>query len=290
MAESGASVGVSGAAEPAVLHYLSPPPEERLRLWRQWHVALGMDGSVMHDDMDAFLILPKEPIQLIKIDYVHGYNAIYGCTMCQDNPHQGDYTTDVLVSCTKGYVAQRLIHLVRHCKAFLSSKAASPRPVPKMRWAMKARAKQRPSPRGMQTGSKSPVDGAGDPVAGKRPHSATLLWLRERQLCPWDQNKGSRNDIRAKTYLEGSSMRREEYACNLWRRAEPSGTFREDQASMSRAEKDPVTWFNSLCASQQQTLMAIVRRTAESRRLDGGAGVLPVVGKRHCEVLQQRRC
>ena len=133
MAESGASVGVSGAAEPAVLHYLSPPPKERFRLWREWHVALGMDGSVMYDGMDAFLILPKEPIQLIKIDYVHGYNAFYGCTMCQDNPNEVDYTTDVLVSCAKGYVAQRLIHLARHCKAFLSSKAASPRPVPKMR-------------------------------------------------------------------------------------------------------------------------------------------------------------
>ena len=84
-------------------------------------------------------------------------------------------------------------------------------------------------------------------------------------------------------------MSREEYACNLWRRAEPSGTCREAQASMSRADKDPVAWFNSLCASQQQSLMAIVGRTAKSRRLDGGAGFLPVAGKTRCEVLEQRR-
>ena len=127
---------------------------------------------------------------------------------------------------------------------------------------MKARAKQRPSPRGMQTGSQSPADGAGDPVAGKRPHSATLLWLRERQLCLWHQNKRSRNDIRAKTYLEGSSMSREEYACNLWRRAEPSGTRREAQAAMSRADKDPVAWFKSLCDGEQESLMAMVESTA----------------------------
>ena len=125
MAESGASVGVSGAAEPAVLHYLSPPPAERLRLWKQWHVALGLDGSVMHDNMDAFLILPEVPIKLIKIDYVHGYHALFGCTICQDKPNEDDYATDVLVSCIKGYVAQRLIHLVRHCKAFLSSRDAA---------------------------------------------------------------------------------------------------------------------------------------------------------------------
>ena len=52
-------------------------------------------------------------------------------------------------------------------------------------------------------------------------------------------------------------MRREEYARNLWRRAEPSGTWREAQASMSRADKDPVAWFKSLCDSQQQSLMAM---------------------------------
>ena len=52
-------------------------------------------------------------------------------------------------------------------------------------------------------------------------------------------------------------MRREEYACNVWRRAEPSGTRREAQASMSRADKDPVAWFKSLCDSQQQSLMAM---------------------------------
>ena len=127
---------------------------------------------------------------------------------------------------------------------------------------MKARAKQRPSPRGMQTGSQSAADGAGEPVAGKRPLSATLLWLRERQLCLGHQNKSARTYIRAKTYQEGSSMSREEYACNLWRRAEPSVTSREDQASMSRADEDPVTWFKSLCNSQQQSLMGILGRTA----------------------------
>ena len=83
---------------------------------------------------------------------------------------------------------------------------------------MKARPKQRPSLRGMQTGSQSAADGAGDPDAGKRPLSATLHF------------------------------------------------------------------------SQQQSLMAIVGRTAKSRRLDGGAGFLPVAGNTRCEVLEQRRC
>ena len=127
---------------------------------------------------------------------------------------------------------------------------------------MTSRPKPRPSRRGMQTGSQSAADGAGEPVAEKRPRPATVLCRRERQLCPGHQNKRSRNDIRAITYLEGSSMSREEYACNLWRRAEPSVTSREDQASMSRADEDPVTWFKSLCNSQQQSLMATVGRTA----------------------------
>ena len=127
---------------------------------------------------------------------------------------------------------------------------------------MTSRPKPRPSRRGMQTGSQSGVDGADEPVAEKRLRPATVLCRRERQLCPGHQHKRSRNDIRAITYLEGSSMRREEYACNVWRRAEPSVTSREDQASMSRADEDPVTWFKSLCDSQQQTLMATVGRTA----------------------------
>ena len=135
-------------------------------------------------------------------------------------------------------------------------------PATKRRVCITARPKPRPSRRGMETGSQSAVDGAGEPVAEKRPRPATALCRRERQLCPGHQNKRSRKDIRAITYLEGSSTSREEYACNLWRRAEPSVTSREDQASMSRGDVDPVTWFKSLCNSQQQTLMATVGRTA----------------------------
>ena len=127
---------------------------------------------------------------------------------------------------------------------------------------MTSRPKPRPSRRGMQTGSQSAADGAGEPVAEKRPRPPTVLCRRERQLCPGHQNKRSRNDIRAITYLEGSAMSREEYASNLWRRAEPSGTRREAQAAMSRADKDPVAWFKSLCDGEQQSLMAMLESTA----------------------------
>ena len=130
-----------------------------------------------------------------------------------------------------------------------------PRPLPKNRFCPKPRPKPRPSPRGMQTGSQSAADGAGEPVAGKRPLPATVLENKETQLWLGHQNKRSRNDIRAKTYQEARAMRREDYACNLWRRAEHSVTSREDQ-------EDPVAWLESLCDSQPPNLMAILGRTA----------------------------
>ena len=132
------------------------------------------------------------------------------------------------------------------------------RPLPKHRFCPKPRPKPRPSPRGMQRESQSAADGAAEPVAGKRPLTATVLENKETQLWLQHQNKRSRSDIRAKTYQETRAMRREDYACNLWRRAEHSVTSREDQASMSRADEDPVAWRESLCDRQPPNLLAIL--------------------------------
>ena len=125
-----------------------------------------------------------------------------------------------------------------------------PRPLPKHRFCPKPRPKPRPSPRGMQRESQSAADGAAEPVAGKRPLTATVLENKETQLWLQHQNKRSRNEIRAKTYQETKAMWREDYECTSWRRAEDSIT--------SRANEDPAEWRESVRDRRPPNLLAIL--------------------------------
>ena len=133
-----------------------------------------------------------------------------------------------------------------------------PRPLPKHRFCPKPRPKPRPSPRGMQRESQSAADGAAEPVAGKRPLTATVLENKETQLWLQHQNKRSRSDIRASPYKETQAMWHEDFECTSGRQAEDSVTSREDQAFMSRANEDPAEWRESVRDRRPPNLLAIL--------------------------------
>ena len=95
----------------------------------------------------------------------------------------------------------------------------------------------------------SSADGAGEPVAGKRPlpeswpFVATLEQDKETEAWLDRQNRRTKNDIRAKTHMEARAM------------------SREDQASMSREDEAAVVWFASLSKRQRQDFIAIAETT-----------------------------
>ena len=113
----------------------------------------------------------------------------------------------------------------------------------------------------------SSADGAGEPVAGKRPLAeswacaATLEQDKETEAWLDRQNRRTKNAIRAKTHMEARAMSREDYAGTLWRRAEARAMSREDQASMSREDEAAVVWFASLSKRQRQDVIAIAETT-----------------------------
>ena len=104
------------------LRILSPVPMERHRLWDEYQLALGYDGSVIDEAQMCFVLSRDKPLRTIKVEYPHGWNPRYGCTMIQTDPEEEDIPTDCLVASSHGYTANRMIHLVRHCRAFLRAR------------------------------------------------------------------------------------------------------------------------------------------------------------------------
>ena len=127
-----------------------------------------------------------------------------------------------------------------------------PRPWPKkmshpkpLASSCKAPPKSQLSPRRMQRGNdygspmgQSSADGAGEPVAGKRPHRAsgpfvdTLEKAKETQAWLDRQNKKPKHAL-----------------------------SREDQASLSRENEAAVVWFASLSKRKRQDFIAIAETT-----------------------------
>ena len=100
--------------------------EERLRLWNEYSIALGRDGSVIWDGGFALAVhtIPRV-FKLIEVDYVHGFHPLLGSAMAQDLVG-ADWCADVLISTgyrmyrmpIGGFVALRFAHLIRHCKLY----------------------------------------------------------------------------------------------------------------------------------------------------------------------------
>ena len=119
---SGAAMAMLGHGDLGNLRNLSPVAMERRRLWDEFGVPLGCDGSVIGEGQICFVVTSNAPVRSIKVDYPHGWAALYGSTMIQTDPDKEDLPTDCLIASDHGYVANRLIHLVRHCRAFLRAR------------------------------------------------------------------------------------------------------------------------------------------------------------------------